>query len=242
MRSRGRFRSDRGRLDAGIKKSVGWYESKGRAKAFVLKRLRNADMNHSQSEQSDGRLEAASTEDAQSARDLLPIVYDELKRLAAQRLAKEAPGQTLQAKALVHDAYLRLVGDTPERPWKGRAHFLAAAAEAMRRILVESARKRQSLKRGADRARIDLDGAEPAAPPTDGDLLALDEALEKLAKKDPAKAQLVQLRVFAGLTLPEAAENLGLSDSTADRYWSYANAWLRVEIEGADALGRAEDA
>jgi RNA polymerase sigma factor (TIGR02999 family) len=171
------------------------------------------------------------------ARELLPQVYDELRRLAAQRMARETPGQTLQATALVHEAYLRLVGVDPDRPWDGRGHFFAAAAEAMRRILVENARRRHRLKRGGNCGRVDLDAAQPAAPETDDDLLALDEALEKLAAKDPAKAQLVQLRVFAGLTLAESAEILGLSTSTADRYWAYARAWLRVEIAGADAPG-----
>jgi RNA polymerase sigma factor (TIGR02999 family) len=169
------------------------------------------------------------------ARELLPLVYDELRRLAAQRLAREAPGQTLQATALVHEAYLRLVGSQPDRPWDGRGHFFAAAAEAMRRILVENARRRHRLKRGGDRARVGLQNAEPTAPETDDDLLALDEALDRLAKQDPVKAQLVQLRVFAGLTVVQAAEILGLSKSTADRYWAYARAWLRVEIAGRDA-------
>jgi RNA polymerase sigma factor (TIGR02999 family) len=169
------------------------------------------------------------------ARELLPLVYDELRRLAAQRLAREAPGQTLQATALVHEAYLRLVGSQPDRPWDGRGHFFAAAALAMRRILVENARRRHRLKRGGDRARVDLEKAEPTAPETDDDLLALDEALDRLAKQDPIKAQLVQLRVFAGLTVVQAAEILGLSRSTADRYWAYAQAWLRVEIAGRDA-------
>src|SRR5262245_4621649 len=168
------------------------------------------------------------------ARELLPLVYDELRRLAAQRMARELPGQTLQATALVHEAYLRLVGTDPDRPWDGRGHFFAAAAEAMRRILVENARRRHRLKRGGHRARVDLDAAQPAAPETDDDLLALDEALEKLAAKDPVKAQLVQLRVFAGLTLADAAGILGLSTATADRYWAYARAWLRVEIAGGE--------
>ena len=169
------------------------------------------------------------------ARELLPLVYDELRRLAAQRLARELPGQTLQATALVHEAYLRLVGSQPDRPWDGRGHFFAAAADAMRRILVENARRRHRLKRGGDRARVDLEKAEPTAPETDDDLLALDEALDRLAEQDPIKAQLVQLRVFAGLTVVQAAEILGLSKSTADRYWAYARAWLRVEIAGGDA-------
>src|SRR5262249_4146485 len=158
------------------------------------------------------------------ARELLPLVYDELPRLAAQRMAHESPGQALPATALGHEAYLRLIGADPDKPWDGRGHFFAAAAEAMRRILVEAARRRNRLKRGGHRARVDLDAAQPAAPETDDDLLALDEALEKLAAKDPVKAQLVQLRVFAGLTLADAAGILGLSTATADRYWAYARA------------------
>ena len=168
------------------------------------------------------------------ARELLPLVYDELRRLAAQRLAREVPGQTLQATALVHEAYLRLVGCDPDRPWDGRGHFFAAAAESMRRILVENARRRHRVKRGGNRKRVDLDKAQPTTPETDDDLLALDEALERLATKDPIKAQLVQLRVFAGLTVVQAAEILGLSTTTADRYWAFARAWLRVEIAGND--------
>jgi RNA polymerase sigma factor (TIGR02999 family) len=170
-----------------------------------------------------------------TARDLLPLVYDELRRLAAQRLAREVPGQTLQATALVHEAYLRLIGGDPERPWDGRGHFFAAAAEAMRRILVENARRRHQFKRGGDRTRVDLDKAEPAAPETDDELLALDDALERLAKIEPIKSELVHLRVFAGLTNAQAAEILGLSIATADRYWAYARAWLRVEIAGREA-------
>ncbi len=184
-----------------------------------------------------GNPQDRTTGEPRPARELLPLVYDELRRLAAQRLAKEAPGQTLQATALVHEAYLRLVGVDPDRPWDGRGHFFAAAAESMRRILVENARRRHRLKRGGNRARVDLDAAQPVAPETDDDLLALDEALEQLAQKDPVKAELVQLRVFAGLTLAQAAEVLGLSTSTADRYWAYARAWLRVEIAGRDATG-----
>jgi RNA polymerase sigma factor (TIGR02999 family) len=169
------------------------------------------------------------------ARELLPLVYDELRRLAAQRLAREAPGQTLQATALVHEAYMRLVGESPDRPWDGRGHFFAAAAEAMRRIMVEHARRRHRLKRGGDRARIDLDQVDLAAPGIDDHVLALDEALERLAQIEPVKAQVVQLRVFAGLTIGQAAEVLGLSISTTDRYWAYARAWLRVEIAGRDS-------
>jgi len=169
------------------------------------------------------------------ARELLPLVYDELRRLAAQRLTREAPGQTLQATALVHEAYMRLVGENPDRPWDGRGHFFAAAAEAMQRILVENARRRHRLKRGGDRARVDLDRVELATPGIDEDVLALDEALERLAQIEPVKAQVVQLRVFAGLTVGQTAEVLGLSISTTDRYWAYARAWLRVEIAGRDS-------
>jgi RNA polymerase sigma factor (TIGR02999 family) len=182
-----------------------------------------------------GSLQGGVHGEPKPARDLLPLVYDELRRLAAQRLAREAPGQTLQATALVHEAYLRLVGADPDRQWNGRGHFFGAAAQAMRRILVENARRRSRVKRGGDRARVDLNAAEPAVPQTDQDLLALDEALELLALKDPVKAELVGLRVFAGLTLAEVAEILGLSSSTADRYWAYARAWLRVEIAGRDS-------
>jgi RNA polymerase sigma factor (TIGR02999 family) len=169
------------------------------------------------------------------ARELLPLVYDELRRLAAQRLAREGPGQTLQATALVHEAYLRLVGESPDRPWEGRGHFFAAAAEAMRRILVEHARRRHRLKRGGDRGRVDLDQVELAAPGIDEDVLALDDALERLAQIEPVKAQVVQLRVFAGLTVGQVAEVLGLSISTTDRYWAYVRAWLRVEIAGRES-------
>jgi RNA polymerase sigma factor (TIGR02999 family) len=185
---------------------------------------------------SGGEPQPLAQSESKPARELLPLVYEELRRLAAQRMARELPGQTLQATALVHEAYLRLVGADPDKPWDGRGHFFAAAAEAMRRILVERARRRHSLKRGGQHARIDLDDAQPAVSNTD-DLLALDEALEKLAAQAPVKAQLVQLRVFAGLTVAEAAEILGLSTSTADRYWAYARAWLRVEIAGDDEHG-----
>jgi RNA polymerase sigma factor (TIGR02999 family) len=166
------------------------------------------------------------------ARELLPLVYDELRRLAAQKLARESPGQTLQATALVHEAYLRIVGADPARPWSGRSEFYAAAAEAMRRILVENARRTHRLKRGGDRDRVELGANEPECPKFDEDLLALDEALDALRSKDRVKADLVQLRVFGGRTLAQAAEILEISTSTADRYWAYARAWLRVEIAG----------
>jgi RNA polymerase sigma factor (TIGR02999 family) len=177
-------------------------------------------------------LDALGRGDAKAADDLLPLVYDELRRLAAQRLALERPGQTLQATALVHEAYLRLVGPGPDRPWDGRGHFFAAAAEAMRRVLVDRARRRKSLKRGGRCDRIELDLAGLASPEPAPDLLALDEALDRLAARDAVKAELVKLLYFAGLSIPEAAEALGLSHAAAKRAWAYARAWLRIEIRG----------
>ena len=179
-------------------------------------------------------LDAIGRGEPRAAGELLPLVYDELRRLAARRLAHEAPGQTLQATALVHEAYLRLVWADPGRPWEGRGHFFGAAAEAMRRILVENARRRQSGKRGGGRLRVGLDAADPAAPEPDAELLALDEALGRLAAVDPAKAELVTLRHFAGLTIPQAAEVLGISTATASRHWTFARAWLRREVAGDD--------
>jgi RNA polymerase sigma factor (TIGR02999 family) len=170
--------------------------------------------------------------DPHAAEQLLPLVYDELRKLAAQRLAQEKPGQTLQATALVHEAYLRLVGTPPARPWNGRGHFFAAAAQAMQRILVEGARRKRSLKHGGGRSRRGLDDSRLAAPEPREDLLALDEALNKLAATDRVAAELVRLRYFAGLALPEAAELLGMSPRTAGRLWAYARAWLRREVEG----------
>src|SRR5437660_689096 len=180
-------------------------------------------------------LSAIEQGDPSAAAQLLPIVYDELRQLAAQKLAHEKPGQTLQATALVHEAYLRLVeserrGSSP--PWTGRGHFFAAAAEAMRRILVEQARRKKRRKRGGDRERQALDALDLAAPPASDDLLALDEALSQLAEADPKAAELVQLRYFAGLTIPQAAEVLGVSPRTADFLWAYARAWLLQKIEG----------
>jgi RNA polymerase sigma factor (TIGR02999 family) len=166
-------------------------------------------------------LEAAQRGDRQAAADLLPVVYDELRKLAAARLAAEQPGQTLDATALVHEAYLRLVGG---QGFDGRGHFFAAAAEAIRRILVEQARRRHSRKRGGGAAREPLDGL--AAPAADDDLLALHEALDRLAAAHPEKAELVKLRYFAGLTADQAAAALGVSPSTADRHWAFARAWL----------------
>jgi RNA polymerase sigma factor (TIGR02999 family) len=179
-------------------------------------------------------MDAIAEGDPQAASKLLPEVYDELRRLAAQRLAHEAPGQTLNATALVHEAYLRLVGDEPGRPWDNRGHFFAAAAEAMRRILIENARRKHRLKRGGGRARVVLDPALIAAPAASNDLLALDESLTKLAAHDPQVAELVKLRYFAGLTNRQAAEALGIAPRTADFHWAYARAWLLAEIQGRE--------
>ena len=170
--------------------------------------------------------------DRRAAAQLLPLVYEELRLLAAARLAREAPGQTLQPTALVHEAYLRLIGQGPDKPFDGRAHFFAAAAEAMRRVLVDRARDRRRLKRGGGRRRVRIDLNALLVDPPDEDLLALDEALTSLAREDPGTADLVKLRAFAGLTQAEAAETLGISRRTADRDWAYARAWL------ADALTR----
>src|SRR5262245_39982506 len=181
-------------------------------------------------------LSALEQGDPHAAEQLLPLVYDELRQLAAAKLAQEQPGQTLQATALVHEAYVRLVGSGEaagsEPRWDSRGHFFAAAAEAMRRILVESARRKDSLKRGGDLARADFDERLVLAPAVQEDVLALDGALMKLAATDKTAAELVQLRYFAGLTLPEAAQVLGVSPRTAGRLWAYARAWLRQEIEG----------
>lgn len=170
--------------------------------------------------------------DPAAAEQLLPLVYAELRKLAAAKLAHEKPGQTLQATALVHEAYLRLAGSDQVQKWDGRSHFFAAAAEAMRRIHVESARRKESLRRGGDLARSNLAEGQIAAPELHEDVIALDEALTKLAAADKQAAELVQLRYFSGLTLPEAAQVLGVSPRTAGRLWSYARAWLRQEING----------
>jgi RNA polymerase sigma factor (TIGR02999 family) len=175
-------------------------------------------------------LDAAAAGDAKAAADLLPLVYEELRTLAAARMAEEKPGQTLQATALVHEAYVRLVGPGDEARWDNRRHFFAAAAEAMRRILVERARRKQARKHGGDRQRQDLDADALVAPEPDLDLVALDAALDRLAGQDPAKARLVELRYFAGLTGDQAAAVLGLSPSAADRLWVYTRAWLRREL------------
>jgi RNA polymerase sigma factor (TIGR02999 family) len=173
-------------------------------------------------------LSAIEQGDPHAAGHLLPLVYDELRRLAAQKLAQEAPGQTLQATALVHEAYLRLVDVEKVQHWQSRGHFFAAAATAMRRLLIDNARRKRSQKRGGGLRRQQLEAV--AAPEPDEDLLALDEALEKLAAQDPLKARLVELRYFAGLTGEQAAEVLGISPTTADRHWAYARAWLRAEV------------
>jgi RNA polymerase sigma factor (TIGR02999 family) len=176
-------------------------------------------------------LSAIERGDGHASEQLLPLVYDELRELAARRLARESPGQTLQATALVHEAYLRLVG--PGDPgWSGRGHFFAAAAEAMRRILVERARHKSRLRHGGGARRENLSEVEMLAEVPSEDLLALDEALERLERKDPTAAQLVKLRYFAGLTAGEAAESLGISLRTAERNWAYARAWLHREVTG----------
>ena len=167
--------------------------------------------------------------DARAADELLPLVYEELRRLAAQKMSQERPGQTLQATALVHEAYIRLVG-SDARDWSGRTHFFAAAAEAMRRILIENARRKQRLKHGGAQQKVDLDDACMAIEGPSEDIVALDEALAKLALEDPIKADLVKLRYFAGLTIEQAAGILKISRATADRYWSYSRAWLFDEI------------
>jgi RNA polymerase sigma factor (TIGR02999 family) len=175
-------------------------------------------------------LRAIEQGDPQAANQLLPLVYEELRRLAKRKLAQEKPGQTLQSTALVHEAYLRLVGSAGDQQWEGRGHFFAAAAEAMRRILVESARRKRRLKHGGGRQRVDLDQVEAASSLPDVDLLALDEGLTRLTAEDPLKARLVQLRFFVGLGNAEAAEALGISEATAKRYWRYARAWLHREV------------
>lgn len=166
--------------------------------------------------------------DVRAADKLLPAIYQELRRLAGQKLSQEPPGQTLQATALVHEVYIRLVGEG--RDWKSRTHFFAAAAEAMRRILVENARRKRRLKRGGGRHRVDLHDADLAIQEPSDDLVALDEALGKLEAVDKPKSELVKLRFFAGLTLEQASNMLGISQTTAKRYWTYARAWLYREI------------
>jgi RNA polymerase sigma factor (TIGR02999 family) len=170
--------------------------------------------------------------DPHAAEQLLPLVYGELRKLAAQKLAQEKPGQTLEATALVHEAYLRLVDVKKVQHWQSRAHFFAAAAEAMRRILIESARRKRRLKRGGNRERVDLDDAGVVSTAAPDELLIIDEAIAKLAAEDPQAAQLVRLRYFAGLSVEDAAEMCGLSRSSAYEHWSYARAWLHNELYG----------
>jgi len=179
-------------------------------------------------------LSAIEQGDAQAAEELLPLVYDELRKLAARRMAQEAPGQTLQATALVHEAYVRLVDVEKAQHWDSRRHFFAAAAEAMRRILVENARRKGRKKRGGEYERVDLREADLVVTVPDDKLLAVDEALQQLAEESPQKAELVKLRFFAGLTLEEAAETLGISRTTASRHWAYARAWLYERVQGRE--------
>ena len=188
-------------------------------------------------------LSAIDRGEADAARELLPLVYDELRKLAAHRLAQETPGQTLQATALVHEAYLRLVDVEQPQQWNGRGHFFAAAAEAMRRILIENARRKNRVKHGGKHERVELGDLQAADLRADGlettvDVLALDEALTRLETLDATKAKLVKLRFFAGLTLEEAAAALELSRSTADRQWAFARAWLYREMGGGGGGGR----
>jgi RNA polymerase sigma factor (TIGR02999 family) len=184
-------------------------------------------------------LAALKAGDPQAAERLLPLVYDELRRLAARRLAGEGPGHTLQPTALVHEAYLKLVGADPQQPWNGRVHFFAAAAEAMRRILIDHARRKHRARRGGGKKRVELGDMDDIAMVTErgqaDELLALDEALTQLAVADPRRAELVRLRYFAGLTLEQAAELLGISRATADRHWAFARAWLY------DAMTRGQE-
>jgi len=177
-------------------------------------------------------LSAIDQGDPHAAERLLPLVYDELRKLAAQRLAQEKPGQTLQATALVHEAYVRLVGADESKAWASRGHFFAAADEAMRRILIDNARRKKSHKHGGNLGRLNLDNVDLAAPESPEALLALDAAMEKLAAEDKSAADVVQLRFFAGLPMPQVASLLGISPRTADRLWAYARAWLHQEIQG----------
>jgi RNA polymerase sigma factor (TIGR02999 family) len=177
-------------------------------------------------------LSAIESGDPSAAAELLPLVYDELRKLAAARLAEEKPGQTLQPTALVHEAYLRLVGGASCQNWDGRGHFFAAAAEAMRRILVDRARHKGTRKAGGDRRRVDLDRLESALGEPDPELLALEEALQELERQHPRKAEVVKLRFFAGLTTEQAAMALGVSTSTAENDWAYARSWLRLRMSG----------
>jgi RNA polymerase sigma factor (TIGR02999 family) len=173
-------------------------------------------------------------QDPQAAEQLLPLVYDELRRLAAEKLCHEKPGQTLQPTALVHEAYLRLVDAKETQQWNGREHFFRAAAEAMRRILVDNARRKESLKGGGGLARLDLDEDLHFDPSDPTDLLAINEALESLAAHDASKAEVVKLLFFAGLSVQEAADALGISRATADRHWAYARTWLYCRLHSGE--------
>jgi RNA polymerase sigma factor (TIGR02999 family) len=179
-------------------------------------------------------LELAQGGDKRAAEELLPLVYDELRRLAAAKIARERPGQTLQPTALVHEAWLKLAGH-PDREWNGSQHFFAAAAEAMRRILVDRARRRLAIKRGAGEVPLDADELELPAPAPDDQLLAVSDALEKLNAVDARKAELVKLRYFVGMSFEESAAALGIAVPTAKEWWAYSRAWLRVEIAGVNS-------
>jgi RNA polymerase sigma factor (TIGR02999 family) len=179
-------------------------------------------------------LSAIEQGDASAAEQLLPLVYDELRQLAAQKLAQEKPGQTLQATALVHEAYLRLVDVEQAQPWNSRGHFFAAAAEAMRRILVDAARRKRRPKHGGERQRVELDEVVSLADDRASELLSLHEALQKLEAESQEKARLVKLRYFAGLSHQDAAQAMGISRATADRHWAYAKAFLRCEMEDVE--------
>jgi RNA polymerase sigma factor (TIGR02999 family) len=175
-------------------------------------------------------LSAIEQGDPSAAQQLLPLVYDELRKLAAQKLAQEKPGHTLQATALVHEAYLRLVDVERAQHWNSRGHFFAAAAEAMRRILIETARRKQADKRGGQRKRVSLDHADAVTVAPPDELLAIDEALERLERHDPVAGQLVKLRYYAGLSLEQAAEAIGISSATAYRHWTFGRAWLHGQL------------
>ncbi len=179
-------------------------------------------------------LDAAAAGDRRAAADLLPLVYDELRKLAAMRMTAESPGHTLQPTALVHEAYLRLVGPTGECRWDNRGHFFAAAAEAMRRILVDAVRRKRADKHGGDRRRVELPDVPAEPDVADERLLALDAALSGLSAEDPVAARVVELRHFAGLSIEDAAAALGISRATAYRHWTYARAWLKDAVAGAD--------
>ena len=186
-------------------------------------------------------LERVQQGDSKAVEELLPLIYDELRWLAARKMANEAAGHTLQPTALVHEAWLRLAGDSPQQ-FQNRAHFFGAAAEAMRRILIESARRRLAAKRGAGADHVDADELEIPAPAPDDQLVAMNEALEKFATMDARKSELVKLRYFVGLSFEEAAEVLGIAVPTAKQWWSYARAWLRVELAGSRTGGISTEA